>query len=87
MRAQHAVFFAGCNAPGAGATVQQVAFDVMTALASTAHLCCTRRCRLALGKVDGLLRRALRREHVQSRCARTPWPFLMINGAIFRAQR
>ena len=86
-RAQRADFFAARGAPNAGAIAQQVALDAMTAWASTAQLCCWRRCRHALGKVDGLLRRAPRREHVESRCAPTPWPFLMVNSAIFRAER
>ena len=68
-------------------TVQQVPCDAMSALVSTVQLRCPRECHHAHGNVDGRVRRAPRREHVKSSCARTPWPILMVNSAIFRAER
>ena len=59
----------------------------MSALVSTVQLRCPRECHHAHGNVDGRVRRAPRREYVKSSCARTPWPILMVNSAIFRAQR
>ena len=86
-RALRAIFFAARGAPNAGATAHQVSFDAMIALASIVQLRCWSRCHRAHGNVDGRVRRAPRREHVESHCARTPWPILMVNSAIFRAHR
>ena len=86
-RAKRALFLAGSIAVGPDAIAEQVELDAMAALACAVQLRGLQRRGQARVHADGRLRRAPPLEHVESRRSRLPWPFVTINGSIFRAER